>query len=509
MKYDAIVIGAGFGGLSCAARLAKDGRRVLLLEKNPHHGGTSYIFYRSGYAFPMGALGFSFPNKVKNFLRGIGIRDEITFGRSHYQIITPNFDTVYSRPFDEFKEDLKRIFPKEKRIDAFFSEFAEITRLVENISAWHPDYLAHGEGTENQEQAGPDLSSRMRLVERFSRMPGTDLLGRYFTDPYLINLLGSQGTQDPTMSVLNLALMWNIMSKEGIWFPSCGIHGLTDLMAKAFRDNGGEIRTGYPVEKIRISGGKAEGVLCRNGEIFDADWVVCNTDYKTTFLTLVEKTALASRYLKALEEIPYTGSELCVYLGLNPEKVTWKAMKATHLFYRHKYDPDMTSSLEDFPNREIEVCLWSDKAPNLIPAGKAALVLRVGFPYDHFSPFRTGEKKRKKDYKPYKEKLAESLVRTAENILPGLSGAVEVIEAATPLTYRDWGQRHLGSLAGWTWTVKNEMSLGGKILVETPVPNMLMAGIYAASELFLGGIPTAVHTGDLAADLILQKRKKY
>jgi len=49
------------------------------------------------------------------------------------------------------------------------------------------------------------------------------------------------------------------------------------------------------------------------------------------------------------------------------------------------------------------------------------------------------------------------------------------------------------------------MSLGGKILVETPVPNMLMAGIYAASELFLGGIPTAVYTGDLAADLILQR----
>ena len=453
----------------------------------------------------MGALGFSYPGKVKNFLESIGIQDKITFDRSHYQIITPYFDSVCSRPFDEFKENLKRIFSKEKRIDAFFTEFKGIIGLAENISSWHPDYLGPLWKMDSQKKADPDLKSKMRLVERYARMPSADLLGRYFSDPVLINFLGSQGTQEPTMSTLNLALMWNIMSNEGIWFPSCGVHGLTDLMAKAFRKNGGNIKTGHPVEKIRIAGGKARGVLCRNGEKFDADWVVCNTDYKKTFLTLIEKTALTSRYLKVLEEIPYTQSELCVYLGLNPEKVNWEAMKATHLFFRHRYDPGAAPSLEDFPNREIEICLWSDKVPGLIPPGKTALVLRVGFPYDHFAHFRTGDKQRKEDYKSFKEKLASSLVRTAENILPGLREAVEVMEVATPLTYQDWGQRHFGSLAGWTWKVKNAMSLGGKILVETPVPNMLMAGIYAATELFLGGIPTAMYTGNLAADLILKR----
>jgi len=79
------------------------------------------------------------------------------------------------------------------------------------------------------------------------------------------------------------------------------------------------------------------------------------------------------------------------------------------------------------------------------------------------------------------------------------------MEIATPLTYRDWGQRHCGSIAGWTWSVKNEEALGGKILVVTPVPNLLMTGIYAASELFLGGVPTAMYTGSLAADSILEE----
>lgn len=48
-----IVIGAGIGGLCCGAKLAKDGNHVLILEENAHIGGTSYIFSRGEYSFPM------------------------------------------------------------------------------------------------------------------------------------------------------------------------------------------------------------------------------------------------------------------------------------------------------------------------------------------------------------------------------------------------------------------------------------------------------------------------
>ena len=50
---EVIIVGAGIGGLYCGAKLAKKGKRVLILEKNPHMGGTSYIFKRNGYFFPM------------------------------------------------------------------------------------------------------------------------------------------------------------------------------------------------------------------------------------------------------------------------------------------------------------------------------------------------------------------------------------------------------------------------------------------------------------------------
>jgi phytoene dehydrogenase-like protein len=130
--------------------------------------------------------------------------------------------------------------------------------------------------------------------------------------------------------------------------------------------------------------------------------------------------------------------------------------------------------------------------------------LRVDFPHQEMAPWRTGEKARRAGYRETKNRLAWKLIRTVENALPGLSSAVEVLETATPLTYQDWGQRTGGSIAGWTWSADAAAGLPGKFLVETPIGNLLTAGIYAAKELFLGGVPTAMHTGAYAADLILR-----
>jgi phytoene dehydrogenase-like protein len=90
-----------------------------------------------------------------------------------------------------------------------------------------------------------------------------------------------------------------------------------------------------------------------------------------------------------------------------------------------------------------------------------------------------------------------------ERVLPGLSGAIEVMEAATPLTYRDWGGRFAGSIAGWGWEAGSSAGLPGRVLVRTPVPGLLVVGAYATTELVLGGVPTALFTGSLAADLAM------
>ncbi len=180
-------------------------------------------------------------------------------------------------------------------------------------------------------------------------------------------------------------------------------------------------------------------------------------------------------------------------------------MRATHLFYQHRAEPQKSGpdALEDFGTREVEICRWSDNNPGHVPPGKSSLVLRVSFPYDHFAGCRTGDKKRRVEYTAYKSSLSGKLIEAAGKALPGLGAAVEVVEAATPLTYADWGRRYRGSIAGWSWSAEHGQAFESKLLIETPVENLLLAGIYAATELFLGGVPTALHTGDSAARIIL------
>ena len=49
MKYDAVIIGAGIGGLLCGAFLAQKGYKIVIFEKEKYPGGLCGSFRREGY----------------------------------------------------------------------------------------------------------------------------------------------------------------------------------------------------------------------------------------------------------------------------------------------------------------------------------------------------------------------------------------------------------------------------------------------------------------------------
>lgn len=480
--FDVIVIGSGFGGLHCAALLSKAGKKVLLVEKLSHPGGTGYVFYREGYGFPMGPLSFSSPRWVQDRLDELGVGTGVTYRRNHFQLRSPHLDIVYSAPLDELNDALQALFPAERGIDAFFRELGGAVDLVRR------------EGYRSSREAA-----------RLAGTAAADVIASHVSDRRLQNLLGTMGTTPPTMSMLNLAIMWNAMSVEGIWFPSCGIHGVLDRLGEAFTAAGGELRLGAAVERILVADGRARGVRLSSGEELAAPWVVSNADYKKTFLELVGEGQIPPLFRTSLAAAACTTSEFCVYLGANPLRIDEEALRATHLFFQER-DDGTGQDDENFAGREIEICRWSDNAPGLTPPGRASYVIRVDFPYERVAAFRTGDRERDGGYDAYKNRLSRRLLTTAAAALPGLEEAVEVMEAATPLTYADRGCRHRGSIAGWSWRADGAGGLGEGFLVRTPVKGLLMTGIYASSGLFLGGVPTAMQTGAAAAEIVLGVR---
>ncbi|TFF94674.1 MAG: NAD(P)/FAD-dependent oxidoreductase [Promethearchaeota archaeon] len=507
LKYHTIIIGAGVGGLTAAAKLASNGKKVLVLEKIHHIGGTSHVFRRGEFYFPMGPLSFSYPNFVNKMLREIGITEKITYSRSHFQLISPDVDIIYSKPLSELQKTLIKRFPEEKiGISRFFSILLELTNAIKDIYNWDPDYSISKTKSNAKKKLSELDKKKYDLVNKYSEVSSKEVLDEFINNSTVKKLLGSQGTYEPIMSMLHLAFMWNVMSEEGIWFPSCGIHGINELLYNSILSKGGEIKLNTPVREIIIEDIYSKGVITEDGTRYSSNYIISNADYKTTFLNLINNEKVPSEFYNAIKENSYTGSEICVYLGIEPNNIDLRKVRATHVFYRKKIENAKTRTnnkfREDFENKEIEICLWSEKSEEFVPKGKKSILLRVNFPYDIMEPWRTGVKRRKAGYKEFKNKLADKLINVVEDVLPGLSGSILKREIATPLTYQDWGKRYRGSIAGWSRDIRKVKAFDRKLLITTPIENLLMAGLYASKELFLGGYPISMYTGILAADYI-------
>jgi all-trans-retinol 13,14-reductase len=306
--------------------------------------------------------------------------------------------------------------------------------------------------------------------------------------------------------------MWGLMMEEGIWYPEGGMRFLGGLLQEAVLSPKvrGEIRLGSEVERIRVLKGKVTGVRLVSGEELEAPVVVSNGDFKTTFLRLLDRRDIPETLHRVVAEARQTGSNLQVGLGLKANRVDLSAFEqGSRIIYRGMVEepsPDWSApkiNPSSLASGQMELCLWSADDPALAPAGRAVLVIRVDADYGHFTRFRPGLRRRRPDYREYKLALGRALTQEAEKIIPGLTGAVETLDVATPLTFEEQGGRSEGAVAGWSWNYEDSRDAAPRELIRTPVSGLFMVGYQAFSSLFLGGVPTALESGNRAAAYIL------
>ena len=499
--WDAIIVGAGVGGLSAAARLKKAGLRVLVLEKKLHPGGTANVFSRKGFTFPMGPLGFSSPDLVRKTLTSLGQGDGLDFCRVHYQVRAFDVNASLSLSFSQMTEEMAQLFPEDGAgIERFFHDVDSLLTAMES----------------------PDQKENRKLLEKATKTSAYSYLSRFIRDWRLRRILGSLGTRKAYTGLPLLAAMWRLMARDGIWYPRQGMQSFCQRLAKAATTpvQGDrclvEMRLGTAAKEIRIQDQTVSGVTLSDGTNIQAGAVISNADFKTTFMRLIRREALPQGWYREVRGSKQAGSILQVSLGVDCDKVDLSAFsKASRLIYRGKSGhsgetrdgPDWRALEVDpyaLAGQELEVSLWSHEDPTLAPPGGAVIVLRTEAEHRHFEKYRSGPGHRNPSYSEYKMRLGRALVRETTNLIPDLEQAIAVMDVATPLTYEERGGRSEGAAAGWSWDYEDNPDYQSVEFIRTPIHGLYMAGYQAYSALFMGGVPMAVASGLGAAEALLE-----
>jgi phytoene dehydrogenase-like protein len=486
-RWDAVVVGAGVGGLCAALDLAHEGRSVLVADRNPHPGGTAYAFHRQGFWFPMGPMGLSSPALVRETMERLGLAAPPAMRPVHYRVRAFGLDAPLSAPLDGPRKSLADQRPEDAEgVEKFFDQVERIAKAM---------------------RAPEDGASRELLTEA-AAVPAGKYLEGLIKHPGLRRVLGSVGTSEPYSTLALLAGMWNLVGAEGVWRPDGGLSALVNRMVEALKKGTrAELRLAAEVREIMTESGRVEGVRIGNEEIA-APVVISNSDFRSTFLKLLDPEALPPEWLSAVFNARLTSSNLQVCIGFDPALVDLSAFQdADRIIYRRDAVPASPApdwrALEIDPDalagQELELALWSARDPALAPEGFASLVIRTEAEYSHFARYRPASGKRLKPYYDYKMRLAKALTREAEKVLPGLAQAIKVMDAATPLTFEERGGRSGGAVAGWSWDFEDNQDFEPRRLIRTPLGGLYMAGYQAFSSLFMGGVPTAMLSGRAAA----------
>lgn len=480
-EFDAIIIGSGLGGLSCAAAFARQGFKPLVIEQHDRPGGFATAFARpGGFLFDVSLHSTTVGERsgIRNLINGFPEITDVEFFQhpSLFRAIYPDRDIrVPQRDPGAYIGILNKQFPEDREaIAGIFEDMKGLTLDIRRLSA--------ARGNVDMSRFVTDFP----FLARFNGKTWREMLETRVKNPKLQAVISGQwgyyGLPPSKLSCFYYALPFMGYLTEGGYYPKGRSQDISNALAKYIEAHKGKILLRTRVDRILLNEGTATGVVTADGKEFKSRVVVSDTNPFDLFRKMVgDKQVLEGEEAKWKT---YSVSLSCfqVFLGLNRDLVRELGIKDSEIFLESSYDTEAsyTGALTgDVDHGGIGISLYDNIYRGYSPEGKNTVNLLALQGYDPWERFEKDYAAgNKEEYRKEKERMADILIQRAEKaLLPGLSKSIEIRDVSTPLTVVRYTGHHRGAIYGWDQTVNN--SGNTRVGHGTPIKNLYLAGAWS------------------------------
>nr|WP_240504611.1 NAD(P)/FAD-dependent oxidoreductase [Tsuneonella mangrovi] len=314
---DAVIIGAGHNGLVCAFYLARAGFKVKCVEAREIVGGAA-VTEEFAPGFRNSTASYTVSLLQPKVIRDMGLE------RRGYRVIERPVSNFLPLGGDHLilgggLEATQAEFVRFSKADAealpgYFAMLETVADVLRDLALRIPPDATGGlrglidAALQSRHVAKLPLAAKRDVLALFTRS-AREVLDQWFeSDPVKAAFgfdatVGNYASPDAPGSayVLLHHVFGEVNGNKGSWGHVVGGMGrITQLMAEAVREAGGEIATGSPVEQVLVEGDRAVGIRLVNGEEVRAKRVIANLGPKPLFDRLVPREAVPEDFARAM-----------------------------------------------------------------------------------------------------------------------------------------------------------------------------------------------------------------
>jgi prolycopene isomerase len=486
-RYDAVVIGSGLGGLSCAALLARAGRHVLVVERHDRPGGYAHAFRRGSYLFDSavhlvgGCAGSG--GLVQRLLAAVGASGDVSFERIDpiYTAAFPGLELRARSGADEFVRSHAEVFPSERKgLGALMDECLAMQHEARRAAELRAPFEV------------VRTPGRFPTLLRYRRATLARVMDDHLRDPRAKAAFATfwpyLGLPPSQVSFLYFATMLLSYVTEGSFYCRGSFQNLAQALVNAVEREGGEVLFRAPAARILVERGRAAGVVLANGQRVAADCVVSNADLRHTLRDLLGDAAPAALVREA-ERLSPSISAFVTYAATTLDLRALGASHETFVYDGFDHDAAWRATLAGRPT------WWTATAPtladpSLAPPGVHLLTLTTLAPYANARGWRAE-----------KGAWLERSLALAETRFPGLRASLRFAEGGSPTTMVDYTGNAEGAIYGWA--LSPDQIGPGRPPNAAPLPGLWLAGHWALPG---GGVYGVLTSGVGTARAILGER---